>query len=103
MLKIYLSLRGGFVAIEFILYEVIHEMEIVQGQLMETIRDMTIPQKVIKLFYIVFDGTTLHSLYLDKYVYLKTRAMLRKHRAKKERRLVILQREVEVRELALNA
>ncbi|KAI5661886.1 hypothetical protein M9H77_21209 [Catharanthus roseus] len=41
----------------------------------------------------VFDGTTLHSLYLDKYVYLKTR----------ERKLAILQRELEAHETALNA
>ncbi|KAI5667531.1 hypothetical protein M9H77_17384 [Catharanthus roseus] len=51
----------------------------------------------------VFDGTILHSLYLDKYVYLKTRAMLSKDRTEKERRMAILQRELEARKAALNA
>lgn len=70
---------------------------------METIKDVIIPKAAVELFCRVFYGTTLCSLYLAKYVYLKTRVMLRKHRAEKERRLAILQRELKACEAALNS
>lgn len=77
MLKVYLRLRGGAVAIELDLHEVSHEVDIIQAQMVETIRDVSAPQDAIELFFRAFYGVTLHSLYLDKYVYLKVRAMSR--------------------------
>lgn len=69
---------------------------------METIRDVTVPQAIIELFCRVFDGTTFHSLHMDKYLY-ENQAILRKYRAVKKRRLAILQRELEARRAVLNA
>lgn len=102
MLKVYLSLRGEAVAIELDLHEVTHEIDIIQGQIVVTIRDVSAPQEVIELFCRVFVGITLHSLYLHKYVYLKIRAMLKERRSQMERELAIRRRLLEAYEAALD-
>lgn len=59
------------------LHKVNHEIEIVKGRFVETVGDVYAPQEAISLVGCIFSDVHLHSLYLDKYLYLKIRAILR--------------------------
>lgn len=54
MLMVYMSLRGRVVAIELDLMKWTHEIDIVWGQMVETIRDVSASQEAIELFHRVF-------------------------------------------------
>lgn len=103
MLKVYLSLWGRVVEIKLDLHEVNHEINIIRGQMVETIKDISATQEAIELFCRVFEVVNLHSLYMDKYVYLKARAIQGKKRNQQERELTIRRRLLEAHEAALNA
>lgn len=101
MLKFIQGLRGGAVEVEVNLHEVNYQIDIRKGRFVETVEEVYAPHEAVQLFFKIFPLVGLHSLYLDKYVFLKTRAILRKDRYQKERELAIRLKLLEMREAAL--
>lgn len=95
-----LGLWGG--AVEVDLHEVSYEIDIIKGRFVETMGDAYALQEGVELFCWIFPNVYLHSLYLDKYVYLKTRAILREDYWQKERELDIRKKLLEACEATLN-
>lgn len=55
ILKIYLGLQGGTVALELDIYEYCHKLNIVDGQFKETVRTTLAPFQAIDLFHRYFE------------------------------------------------
>lgn len=98
MLKVYTGLQG---AVEVDLYEVCYEIDIIKGRFMETVGVVYAPQGAVNIFFKIFSDARLYSLYLDKYVFLKTRVILREDRYKKEREMAIRQKLLKISEAVL--
>lgn len=77
MLKLNLGLREGAVELEV---DLNYENRFRQGPFVETIEDVNAPHEAVELFFKIFPDAKLHSLYLDKYIFLKARVVLREDR-----------------------